>query len=45
MTREVKAVLHRLEEKFSLHNGLHIEAQESFNSCWRELKTLALAFR
>ncbi len=45
MTREAKACLARLEEKLPLHNGLTRRQQEGFNSCWRELKTLALAFR
>ena len=46
MTRKAKAAqLARLEEKLSLHNGLARWRQEGFNSCWRELKTLALAFR
>ncbi|ACX51242.1 transposase, IS605 OrfB family [Ammonifex degensii KC4] len=45
MTREVRALLARLEKKLSLHNGLARWQQESFGSCWRELKELALAFR
>jgi len=46
MARKVKAaVLSRLEEKLSLHNGLIRWQQEGFNSCWCELKLLALAFR
>ncbi|MGI9951270.1 hypothetical protein V3F56_02820 [Moorellaceae bacterium AZ2] len=45
MTRKAKAVMTRLEEKLCLHNGLTRKSQESFSSCWRELKMLALAFR
>ncbi|PTQ55941.1 MAG: Mobile element protein [Candidatus Carbobacillus altaicus] len=39
------AALHQLESKLHGHNGLARPQQESFFSCWRELKTLALAFR
>ncbi|PTQ50778.1 MAG: Mobile element protein [Hydrogenibacillus schlegelii] len=35
----------RLQTKLLLHNGLARRQQESFFSCWRELKILALAFR
>ncbi|OAR04642.1 transposase [Hydrogenibacillus schlegelii] len=45
MTRKVEAALQALETKLLLHNGLARRQQESFFSCWRELKTLALAFR
>ncbi|ACX52951.1 transposase, IS605 OrfB family [Ammonifex degensii KC4] len=45
MTRKVRALLARLEKKLPLHNGLARWQQESFSSCWRELKMLALAFR
>ncbi|ACX52269.1 transposase, IS605 OrfB family [Ammonifex degensii KC4] len=45
MTRKVRALLARLEKKLPLHNGLARRRQESFSSCWRELKMLALAFR
>ncbi|OAR04806.1 hypothetical protein SA87_07415 [Hydrogenibacillus schlegelii] len=45
MTRKVEAALQALETKLLLHNGLARWQQESFFSCWRELKTLALAFR
>lgn len=45
MTREVEATLHQVETKLLLHNGLTRWQQESFYSCWRELKTLALTIR
>ncbi|WP_252393425.1 DUF4200 domain-containing protein [Hydrogenibacillus sp. N12] len=45
MTRKVEAALQALETKLLLHNGLARRQQESFFSCWRELKILALAFR
>jgi len=45
MTRKVEAALQALETKLHRHNGLARWQQESFFSCWRELKILALAFR
>ncbi|PTQ54628.1 MAG: Mobile element protein [Hydrogenibacillus schlegelii] len=45
MTRKVEAALQALETKLLLHNGLARRQQESFFSCRRELKILALAFR
>ncbi|PTQ52737.1 MAG: Mobile element protein [Hydrogenibacillus schlegelii] len=45
MTRKVEAALQALETKLHRHNGLARRQQESFFSCWRDLKTLALAFR
>ncbi|QZA33700.1 hypothetical protein [Hydrogenibacillus sp. N12] len=45
MTRRVEAALQALETKLHRHNGLARWQQESFFSCWRELKILALAFR
>ena len=45
MTRQVEAALQELETKLHWHNGLARWQQESFFSCWRELKILALAFR
>ncbi|WP_229725548.1 transposase [Calditerricola satsumensis] len=45
MTRKVEAALHRLEPRLGLHNGLARWQQESFFSCWRELKIFALTFR
>ncbi|RPF49623.1 IS605 OrfB family transposase [Thermodesulfitimonas autotrophica] len=41
----VRASLSRAEKKLNLHNGLCPTEQASFNSVWRKLKRLALAFQ
>jgi len=45
MTRKVKQLFNRLDEKLILHNGLTRYKQESFYSAWYELKRLALLSR
>ena len=45
MTRKVKRLFNRLDEKLILHNGLTRYKQESFYSVWHELKRLALLSR
>jgi len=45
MTRKVKRLFDRLDEKLSVYNGLTRYKQESFYSIWHELKQLALLSR
>ncbi|MQL54048.1 transposase, partial [Desulfofundulus thermobenzoicus] len=45
MTRKVKRLFKRLEEKISVHNGLTRFKQESFRTVWHDLKQLALSSR
>ncbi len=45
MTRKVKRLFNRLDEKLVLHNGLTRYKQESFYSIWHDLKQLALLSR
>ncbi len=45
MTRKVRQLFKRLDEKVPAHNGLTRFKQESFYSVWRDLKQLALLSR
>lgn len=45
MTRKVKQLFKRLDEKIFLHNGLTRYKQESLNSVWCDLKQLAYLSR
>lgn len=45
MTRKVKRLFPRLDEKIPLHNGLTRFRQESFYSVWHDLKELTLSSR
>ncbi|TDA67718.1 MAG: transposase [Clostridia bacterium] len=45
MTRKVKRLFRRLDEKILVHNGLTRFKQESFYSVWHDLKELALSSR
>ncbi|MBC7347424.1 MAG: transposase [Clostridia bacterium] len=45
MTRKVKRLFKRVDEKIPVHNGLTRFQQESFHSVWRDLNKLALSSR
>ncbi|RKO65809.1 IS200/IS605 family accessory protein TnpB-related protein [Desulfofundulus salinus] len=45
MTRKVKRLFNRLDEKIPVYNGLDRFKQESFYSVWHDLKQLALLSR
>jgi len=45
MTRRVKRLFKRLDEKLPVHNGLTCYEQEAFYSVWYDLKELALSLR
>jgi len=45
MTRKVRRLFNRLDEKIPVYNGLALFKQESFYSVWRDLKQLALLSR